>query len=114
MKPRKGTGHVACLFGKDMPSLAEQLAATKLKADQVLARQHKLEVLLNKHNHLQIGRLYSLLGEGAIAGDLMNQCLQHVSEAKRTRAQAIYKEQADNLKGAVPEFTDKPQDQKRA
>ncbi len=97
-----------------MPTLAQQLAATKIKADQALARQHQLEVLLDKHNHRQIGRLYYILGEGAIAGDLMNQCLQHVSEAKRTRAQAILQEQADNLKGAAPEYTDKPQDQTRA
>ena len=87
-----------------MPTLSERLNASKLRAEQALARRRQLEAQLGKHNRKRDTKLKIILGTGAVAANLVEQCLQHVSQADVTIAREILKEQAEQLR------TDKPQD----
>ena len=87
-----------------MPTLSEKFNASKVRAEQALARRRQLEAQLGKHNRERDTQLRSILGAGAVAGGLVEQCLQHVSEKKRKLAQEILREQAEQVR------TDQPQD----
>ena len=86
-----------------MSNLSDRLSASKLRADQALARRRKLEAQLDKYNRKRDAKLRFILGTGAIAANLVEQCLQHVSKADLATAREILKEQADQTR------TDKPQ-----
>ena len=94
-----------------MLTLVEQLNAIKLRADQARARQRKIEVLLGKRNRKRDLKLKVILGSGAVAGGLIEQCLQHVAEADCALAHEILQEQAAaEAESAQQKLTDTPQD----
>ena len=91
-------------------TLAEKLQASKLKAEQAIARQRQLEAQLNKHTRKRDAKLRFILGSGALAGNLVEQCLQHVSDSERTLAREILQEQAAaKAESEKQQLTDKPQ-----
>ncbi len=94
-----------------MPTLAERLAASKLKAEQAIARKRKIEAQLDKHNRKQDTRLKIILGSGAMAAKLVDRCLQHVSQEDRTLALEVLRSQAEAAKADNASIlTDHPQE----
>ena len=93
-----------------MPTLTELRTSSKLRKEQAVARFRKIEARIAKRSRRQTSRLYYILGEGAIAGNLMDQCLKHVSDEKRATAEAIRKELDDITKDTASDHADKPQD----
>ena len=94
-----------------MPTLAEQRIASKLKAEQAIARLKRVEARIAKHTRRQTNRLYFILGEGAVTGNLADQCLLHVSDEKRAAAEMLRKELASIQEDTTRDLTDKPQGQ---
>ncbi len=94
-----------------MPTLAERLALSKLKAEQARARQRKIEAQLDKHNRKQDTRLKIILGSGALSAKLVDRCLQHVSQEDRDFALEVLRSQAEAAKASDASLlTDHPQE----